>query len=149
MPMFNLQSQLSLERALIQQLASCLVSERQALIHMDIETLKQVTEDKVNLLKNIEACIAQRLEAVDLPDEASWDAFIAAQHVESVEIWQNLKTDFNNVVTTSAANALAINAAKARNRQLKELLHHAQDQPNLYNKYGETEGAGSRNLGCA
>lgn len=149
MPKPHLRSQLSSEQILIHQLSECIESERSALIHMDLDKLKQCTQTKEQLLLDLNECIQCRLDTYGLESESSWDHYVKQHHYQDSELWDSLKADFEQLLQKSAANALAITTARARNHQLKGLICHKNKSPSLYNKHGTTDDYGSRNLGKA
>ncbi len=149
MPGLNLRSQLTLERSLIQKLTRVLEKERHSLIQMDIESLQAASEEKAKLLADIDNKIGQRVDHFGKATETEWDHLVMSHYPNELKLWESLKQELDAVLRASAANALAINAARARNRQLKDLLHQAQDKPNLYNRSGESETSYRRNIGCA
>ena len=149
MPKTPLRSQLSSEQVIVHQLSKCIETERSALIQMDLDNLKQCTQTKEQLLLELAKCIQCRLDAYGIESESSWDQYVKQYHYQDIKLWDSLKADFERLLQQSAANALAITTARARNRQLKDLICHKNNSPSLYNKQGTPDDYGSRNLGEA
>lgn len=145
------------EQATLDKLRQILNKESEALLHNDINAVEDSAKQKKSLLVRFQKQVQIRLDYLSthgyesteqgfetLLNATSDPILLEQQACPLNNLWQQLKSEFHDVMKQNEINGIIIHHSRHRTRELLNILHGNKNQPNLYNESGSDKGTRQR-----
>lgn len=139
------------EQSTLDALQTVLEAESSALLDRDILAIEGTAQKKVTALKAYQEQVNARLSFLLAYEyEGSEEGLLSVislypkEQTSLLAQWQQLKSGFEEVIALNERNGIVIYHNQQRNRNLLNILHGCQNEPNLYNGSGAAKGQSQR-----
>jgi len=140
------------EQSTLLSLQGVLEDESSALLNKDILAIEGTASQKVSALKAYQEQVNARLSFLKQHKYDGTEQGLLAliyeypEHLQSelISQWLQLKQGFEKVIELNERNGIVIYHSQQRNRNLLNILHGSQNEPNLYNGSGTAKGQSQR-----
>jgi len=140
------------EQSKLDALQTVLEDESAALLNQDILAIEGTASKKVSALKAYQEQVDLRVSFLKQHEYQGTEQGLLAllycytddEQAKLIPLWLKLKQGFENIIALNERNGIVIYHSQQRNRNLLNILHGCQNEPNLYNGSGTAKGRSQR-----